>query len=62
MPVLILGSSRRQYTGPPPISGIRFQAAGGFPDRSWSSFYMQLSRYALCGLLDPAARGPVPGL
>ena len=23
---------------------------------------MQLSRCALCGLLDPAARGPVPGL
>ena len=23
---------------------------------------MQLSRYALCGLLDPAARGLVPGL
>ena len=62
MLVLILGFSGRQYTQGAPISGIRFQAAGGFPDRSWSSFYMQLSRYALCGLLDPAARGPVPGL
>ena len=46
----------------PPFPVSAFKRRGGFPDRSWSSFYMQLSRYALCGLLDPAARGPVPGL
>ncbi len=54
MLVLILGFSGRQYTQGAPISGIRFQAAGGFPGRSGAILlgslfllYMEFFLYAV---------------